>query len=271
MSDETADIVCEMFGAVRRISLNRPHARNAQSRALLDQLDKAFTDGIDDPETRVIVLAGKGAHFSAGHDLKEAQQNRSYQTAEDRFDQEDAKYLGYCMRIRECPKPTIAQVQGACMTAGFVVANMCDLIVASDDAFFADPACQTIGCAGPEVMVAPYVMGFRKAKELLFTGERMSAREALEVGMVNRVVPAGELEAATLALAQKVAKAAPFALKLTKRSLNRMMDLAGYRTGIYGHFDTHQITHHTAEFAATVKAGLARAIEAGKSSAKAAE
>lgn len=268
MSEQSREVVIEQFGAVRRISLNRPEARNAQTRSLLDKLDEAFADAVADAATRVIILAGKGVHFSAGHDLKEAQQNRSHQTAEMRFDQEDAKYLGYCMNIYDCPKPTIAQVQGACITSGFMIANMCDLIVASEDAFFADPVCQSIGCAGPEVMIAPYVMGFRKAKEFLFTGGRMSALEAQNAGMVNRVVPLDRLEEETLELAQRVAKAAPFALKLTKRSLNRMHELAGLRAGIYGHFDTHQITHHTTEFLATVEGGLAKAIAGGKTAAE---
>ncbi len=269
MANSGREIVVEQFGAVRRLSLNRPEMRNAQSRALLDMLDQAFTEAGEDDATRVVVLAGKGKHFSAGHDLKEAQANRSFQTAEDRFDQEDAKYLGYCMRIYDFPKPTIAQVQGACITSGFMMANMCDLVVASEDAFFADPACVSIACAGPEVMIAPYVLGFRKAKEFLFTGGRMTAQEALDAGMVNRVVPLERLEEETLELAQKVAKAAPFAVKLTKRSLNRMADLAGLRAGINAHFDTHQITHHTREFAATVEAGLAKAIESGKALSKA--
>lgn len=258
------EIACESIGPVYRISLNRPQVRNAQNRALLDQLEQAINFAANDDRTRVVILAAKGDHFSAGHDLKEAQRDRSHQTAQMRFDQEEDKYFGICMRLRDCPKPTVAQVQGACIAGGFMLVNMCDLIVASEDAFFSDPVVHTVALAGAEVLVHPYVMGFRKAKEFLFTGRRMSAREALEIGMINRLVEREALEDATLQLAEHIAKAPPFAMKLTKRSLNRMMDMLGYRSGLEAHFDSHQVTHHSTEFAEIIDGGLAASIQKGK-------
>jgi enoyl-CoA hydratase len=251
-------------GAVGTILHNRPEQRNAESSVLLDEMDQALGAFVSDPEIRVIVFGGAGDHFSAGHDLKEAAARRSEFTVEQRWAYEEQRYLDYSLRIWDCPKPTIASVQGACIAGGFMVANMCDLIVAADDAYFADPVAKTLAACAIEVLVHPYVMGLRAAKELLFTGRRMTAEEAHRVGMVNRVVPRAELEAATMALAQDVAQAPPFALKLVKRSLNRAADLMGFRQAVNAHFDTHQLAHVTEEFKATRAAGLTAGIARGK-------
>ena len=145
-----------------------------------------------------------------------------------------------------------------------MVANMCDLIVASDDAFFADPVGRTMSAAAVEVLIHPWVMGLRRAKEFLYTGERMPATEAHAIGMVNRVVPRSQLDADTQALAAKVAEAPPFAMKLMKRSLNRTFDAQGFRTALAAHFDTHQLSHMSDEFASLRAGGLSGAIGRGK-------
>ena len=256
-------LLIEQHGAVRRIALNRPEARNAQSQQLLEQLDAAFTDAQADPATRVVVLAATGAHFSAGHDLKQAQAERAEFTVEERWAYEQKVYYGYCLRIWDFPKPTIAQVQGACVAAGFMLANMCDLIVAAEDAFFSDPVTHTMGAAATEVLIHPWVLGLRQAKELLFTGERLGAAEAKALGMVNRVVPRERLEDDTLSLAQRIAKAPPFALQVLKKSLNRSMDVRGLREALSAHFDLHQLSHVTEEYRQTKEAGLATAIARG--------
>jgi enoyl-CoA hydratase len=255
------DIDYEDSGAIVRISHNRPHLRNAESRRLLEELDHAVGRAGDDPAVRVVILAGKGDHFSAGHDLKEAQESRANFTVEERWAYEEVHYFDYCLRIWDLPKPTIAQVQGACIAGGFMVANMCDLIVASDDAFFADPVAQTLGTAAVEVLIHPWVLGLRKAKEMLFTGQRLSAQEALRIGMVNRVVPRADLDKATLDLASRIAEAPPFGLKLLKRSLNRSVDMQGMRSALQAHFDTHQLSHVTEEFKAARDRGLSKAIQ----------
>src|SRR5690606_9788453 len=220
-------IAVEHFDSVCRISLARETARNAQSQQLLDELDHALQAAAVAEDVRVVVLAGRGAHFSAGHDLKEAQAKRADFTVEERWAYESKRYFDYCLRIWDCPKPTIAQVQGACVSGGFMIANMCDLVVCSEDAFFSDPVAHTLAAAATEVLIHPWVMGLRRAKEMLFTGERMTAQEAHALGMVNRVLPSAELEAATLALAQRIAQAPPFGLRLLKKSLNRSLDAQG--------------------------------------------
>jgi enoyl-CoA hydratase len=253
-------ILAEQSGPVRRLWLNRPEARNAQSRQLLDLLDQEFARAGEDPDTRVVVLAARGEHFSAGHDLKQAQAERSAFTVEERWDYEARRYYDYCLRIWDFPKPVVAQVQGACVAAGFMLANMCDLLVASEDAFFSDPVTHTMGGAATEVLIHPWVMGLRQAKEFLFTGERMSAADARQLGIVNRVVPRDRLEEEAMALAQRIAKGPPFALRLVKKSLNRSVDVRGLREALSSHFDLHQLSHVSDEYRSANASGLASGI-----------
>jgi enoyl-CoA hydratase len=257
-------LLIEQDGAVRRIYLNRPELRNAQSQQMLDELDAAFEDARSDTQTRVVILAAKGPHFSAGHDLKQAQAERADFTVEERWAYEEQRYFGYCMRVWDFPKPTIAQVQGACIAAGLMVANVCDLIVASEDAFFSDPVTHSMGAASLELLIHPWVLGLRQAKELLFTGDRITAQQAKEYGMVNRVTATHRLDADTMALAQRIAKAPPFAMQLVKKSLNRSVEVQGMRSALSAHFDVHQLSHVTEEYAQTRNAGLATAIKAAK-------
>lgn len=251
----------ENHGAVRRILLAREAQRNAQSQQMLDELDAAFAEAAKDDSVHVVVLGGKGAHFSAGHDLKQAQAERSNFTVEERWAYEELRYFAYSMRIWDFPKPTIAQVQGACVAGGFMIANMCDLVVASESAYFSDPVGHTLGAAATEVLIHPWVMGLRKAKEMLYTGGKISAQEAMHIGMVNRVVGDAELSEQTLALAQQIAKAPAFGLRLTKRSLNRTLDVQGLRTALSAHFETHQLSHLSEGFLQARDRGLASAIQ----------
>jgi enoyl-CoA hydratase len=257
-------IEIEQAGAVRRIWLARPAARNAQNQQMLDELDAAMRSAADDEATRVVVIGGRGEHFCAGHDLRQAQASRADFTVEQRWDYEQVRYFDYCLRIWDFPKPTLAQVQGACIAGGFMLANMCDLVVAADDAFFSDPVTHTMGAVATEVLIHPWVMGLRKAKELLYTGERLTASQAHAIGLVNRVLPRAELDDATLQWAQRIAQAPPFAMRLLKRSLNRSLDVQGMRQALSAHFDLHQLSHVTQEYQATRSAGLASAIESTK-------
>ncbi len=238
-------IIYERMDRIARIWHNRPAQRNAEDTQLLDEMDHALAQAVNDPEIHVIILAGKGSHFSAGHDVKEGIERDAGQTVEGRYAYEERRYYDYCLRIWDAPKPTIAQVQGGCIAGGFLVANMCDLIVASDDAFFSDPVVSRFGAAATEVLVHPWVLGLRKAKYMLYTGLPIGAAEALAIGLVSEVVPRPDLESATLALAERIAKAPPMALKLTKRSLNRTADIQGFRNAVNAHFDTHQLSHTT--------------------------
>jgi enoyl-CoA hydratase len=160
-----------------------------------------------------------------------------------------------CRRWREIPKPVIAMVQGACIAGGLMLAWCADLVVAADDAFFADPVVR-MGIPGVEYFAHPWVMGPRFAKEFLFTGQRVAAARALEWGMVNRVVPRAELEAETFALAERIAAMPPFGLALAKKAVNQAEDLMGLRSGMDSVFGLHHFAHaHNAEVSADPLAG----------------
>jgi enoyl-CoA hydratase len=254
------DIIFEKIGPVARIWHNRPAARNAENTQLLEELNAALAAAEADHEVRVIVLAGKGGHFSAGHDLKEGRELRVGLGVEERWTYEERHYFDYCLNILNCHKPTIAQVDGACIAGGFMVANMCDLMIASEDAYFADPVVHTMAIAAVEVLIHPWVLGARKAKEMLFTGERLTAADALAAGMVNRVVAASELDAAVMEMARRVAQAPAFAMKVLKKSLNRTYDIMGREAALRAHFDTHQLTHFTDEARALKASGATHSI-----------
>jgi enoyl-CoA hydratase len=147
-------------------------------------------------------------------------------------------------------------VQGACIAGGLMLAFVCDLIVASDDAFFADPVVR-MGIPGVEYFAHPWVLGPRAAKEVLFTGDRFTARRAYEWGMVNRVVARDALEIETLSLASRIAAMPQFGLALTKRAVNQCEDAMGMRTGMESVFGLHHFAHaHNAETGADSLAGL---------------
>ncbi|OXM64607.1 MULTISPECIES: enoyl-CoA hydratase [Amycolatopsis] len=252
----------ERRGAVALVTMNRPEYRNAQNSAVTYALDDAFTRAVNDAEVKVIVLAGEGKHFSAGHDIgtpgRDVDQSferravmwwdhTTREGGDQRFARESEVYLGMCRRWREIPKPMIASVQGACIAGGLMLAWICDLIVASDDAFFADPVVR-MGIPGVEYFAHPWVLGPRAAKEVLFTGERFSVQQAREWGMVNRVVPRTELAQRTLELADKIAEMPQFGLALAKKAVNQAEDLMGLRSGMDSVFGLHHFAHaHNAE------------------------
>jgi enoyl-CoA hydratase len=161
-----------------------------------------------------------------------------------------------CRRWREIPKPTIAMVQGACIAGGLMLAWVCDLIVASDDAFFADPVVR-MGIPGVEYFAHPWVLGPRAAKELLFTGDRFGAERAREIGMVNRVVARDDLADEVTAMAERIAAMPQFGLALTKKAVNQAEDQMGMRTGMDSVFGLHHFAHaHNAEVSQDPLSGL---------------
>jgi enoyl-CoA hydratase len=252
----------EVSGPVATVTMNRPEYRNAQNSAMTYALDAAFTRAVDDDEIKVVVLAGAGKHFSAGHDIGTPGRDvdRSFERkavmwwdhvgkegGASRYARESEVYVGMCRRWREIPKPTIAMVQGACIAGGLMLAWSCDLVIASDDAFFADPVVR-MGIPGVEYFAHPWQMGARYAKEFLFLGERVGADRAKELGMVNRVVPRESLEAEVMSVAEKIAAMPALGLALTKKAVNQCEDQMGLRDGIDSVFGLHHFAHaHNAE------------------------
>lgn len=235
----------EVSDRIATISLNRPEAANAQSPELLDELDDAWTRAADDADVRVIVLRAEGNHFSAGHDLKGRWPEPAEITLELIYGAESRRYLEYTLRWRNVPKPSIAAVQGRCISGGLMLCWPCDLILAAEDALFSD-AVVLMGIGGVEYHGHTWELGARRAKEILFTGRAVTAVEAEHAGMVNRVVPRDRLDAETRALAERIARMPPFGLRQAKRAVNQTLDVQGFHTAIQAVFDIHQTGHGNA-------------------------
>ncbi|MDZ4828373.1 MAG: enoyl-CoA hydratase [Actinomycetota bacterium] len=239
----------EVDGPVATVTLNRPEAANAQNAELIDALDAAFDTAEADDEIRVVVLAAEGKHFSAGHDLKELLAGEEYwaamrDTPEGKLQHEQVMYFDKLVRIRDFRKPTVAAVQGACSAAGLMLATMCDLIVAADDAQFSNPVLRMSG-VGVELLIEPWELGPRKAKEFLLCAETFTATEAERYGLVNRVVPRADLASEARAMADKVALVPPLTAQAVKDSINHMVDLMGQRESWRYHFMLHQFVSNT--------------------------
>src|SRR3984957_20133133 len=248
MTDDS--VLYSVEGHVATITMNRPDVANAQSSALIDGIDHFPGLAEDDAEVRVVILAGAGKHFSAGHDLKTLVGGEPdpwteiRETPEGKFRHEQVMYYERCKRIYSFRKPTIAQVQGSAVAAGLMLACMCDLIVAADDAVFSNPVLRMTG-AGVELLVEPWELGIRKAKEFLWTGEKIDAPEAWRLGLVNRVVPTDELAERTRELAERVALIPPTTAQVTKDTINNAATLMGKEESWKYHFMAHHWMHNT--------------------------
>lgn len=241
---------------IARIVLNRPDTANAQNTRFLYELNTAFDRAAHDEAIRVIILAAAGKHFSSGHDLGEKNWHANmhdYQTvgtmcgftcagAEAQMAREEEIYIGFSERWRNIPKPTIAAVQGRCIAGGLMLVWPCDLIIATEDASFSDPTV-SFGVGGVEYFTHLWEVGARKAKEMLFTSDAVSAQDALRLGMVNQVVPREELEQAALIMARKIASKSRFALKMAKLAINGAQDAAGRDVAMQNAFHLHQLAH----------------------------
>jgi enoyl-CoA hydratase len=245
-------VLYAVVGHVATITMNRPDVANAQNTALIDGIDH-FLDVADaDDEVRVVILAASGKHFSAGHDLKALVGDDPSadpwtavrETPEGKFRHEQVMYFERCKRIYAFRKPTIAQVQGSAIAAGLMLACMCDLIVAAEDAVFSNPVLRMTG-AGVELLVEPWELGIRKAKEFLWTGEKIDAQEAWRLGLVNRVVPTAELAERTRELAERVALVPPTTAQVTKDTINNTATLMGKEESWKYHFMAHHWMHNT--------------------------
>jgi enoyl-CoA hydratase len=254
-ASDPALVLYEQQDHVALITLNRPEVRNAQNAALLYALDTEFQKAALDDSVSVVVLRGNGKAFSAGHDIGPTRDaDVSYPrrtmwsdhvgkpTVESRLHWESEIYMEFSWKWRDLPKPTIAMVHGACIGGGLMLAWVCDLIVASEDAYFSDPVVLA-GSPGVEFFCHPWQMGVRQAKEFLFLGERMSAQRAYEVGMVNRVIANDQLESETMEIARRIAAKPRFALTLTKKVVNASEEAMGVRFGVNHAFGYHLLSH----------------------------
>ena len=249
-------VLYEVVDSVAWLTMNRPRFNNAQNGQMTYALDEAFQRAVADDAVRCIVLAGQGKHFSAGHDIgtpgrdvhKEFDNRHliaghtNKPAAELLYTREQEQYLGMCRRWRDCPKPTVAMVQGACIAGGLMLAWVCDLIVASEDAFFQDPVVR-MGIPGVEYFAHAYELPPRVAKEFLLLGERMSAERAYGFGMVNRIVPRESLREEVAAIAAKLAAQPRLGAWLTKQAVNHVEELRGKRTAMDAVYHMHHFAH----------------------------
>ena len=260
--EEVNVVTYEVIDQVALVRLNRPRYSNAQNSKVTYALDAAFETATNDSAVKAIILGGHGKHFSAGHDIgtpgRDIDQSFERKAVlwwdhvgaegvDSRFARESEVYLGMCRRWREIPKPMIAAVQGACIAGGLMLAWSCDFIVAAENAFFQDPVVQ-MGIPGVEYFAHPWVTNPRAAREMLFTGNRMSAERAYQLGMVNHVVPTDKLDEFSFTLARRIAEMPRLGLALAKKAVNQAEDLQGLRAGMDSVFGLHHAAHaHNAE------------------------
>jgi 2-(1,2-epoxy-1,2-dihydrophenyl)acetyl-CoA isomerase len=239
-------LLVERNGAIATITLNRPEARNALDMTMRQELATALDEIEGDLAARVLILTGAGGHFCAGGDVKSMRARRST-AAEGRTRVELLNRM--VLRLVDFPRPTIAMVDGVAVGAGTNLALCCDVVIASDRARFGE-LFNKIGLVpdGGGTWLLPRLVGMARAKELIYTGDIFDAAEAARLGLVNRVVPASELERETRGLAEKIAAGPPAAQRLAKHMLNRAattdlataLDLEAYSQGLSITSDDHQ-------------------------------
>ena len=233
-------IEVERRGRIEIVRLNRPRHRNAQSRLLLEEMTTAFARADLDNEVRVIVLAGAGDHFSAGHDLgtdEEVADRDGKPFGEGvlgRVNRSWHLYIENSLRWRDVRKPTIAQVQGYCIFGGFLIASCMDIIIAADDAMFLPSHLQ--------LHTAPWDLGIRNAKRILFENRFIHAPEALRLGLVSELAPKDQLESVVMAQAERWAENDLLTLRMLKQSINLAQDAMGYRTALHAAHSNYMVT-----------------------------
>ncbi|HEX4431189.1 MAG TPA: enoyl-CoA hydratase [Frankiaceae bacterium] len=265
MSESTPDYEFVTYesleeGRIVRIMLNRPDQRNAQSRGLLVELNDAFLRAEADDEVRVVILGGTGSMFSSGHDLgsKKSLEERmpgpnQHPTmkinggtrlgAENLMLQEWHYFFENTRRWRNLRKITIGMAHGDVYAAGLMLLWACDLIVAADTANFADVVGTRLGMCGVEYFGHPWEFGPRKAKELLLTGDSVSAQEAYDLGMVSKIFPDDALNDRTVEFAKRVAAVPTMASLLIKESVNQTVDNMGFYNSLNACFTLHELNH----------------------------
>ncbi len=247
-------------GTIAVITLDRPEVRNAQNRGMLVELDEAFGACEADDLVRVVVLRGAGKAFSSGHDMGSAaaqaerepgpDQHSSYCShgatragAEQRYLQEWHYFFQNAKRWRDLRKITIAAVHGPVYTGGLILAWCCDLIVAAEGTVFADVVGTRMGMCGAEYFAHPWEFGPRRAKELMLTGDAISAEEAFQLGMVNKIYPLDEMETRTLEFARRISRTPSMAALMIKEAVNQTSDIMGFSNALNACFSLHQLNH----------------------------
>src|SRR5499426_748161 len=222
-------------GKVGIVTLNRADKLNAISPALKKALVERFREADGDAATSVVVLRAEGRSFCAGYDISPNPDRAARRHDALAWHASLTDDVALEMTPWDMVKPVIASVQGHCLGGGCELAMLCDLTIAADDAVFGEPEIR-FSNVGP-ALVMPFVIGLKRAREILFFGDPIDAKTALSYGMVNRVVPRAELAAATLKYARRMALISPEALAATKLSITRGAESAGFRSAIHAGLD----------------------------------
>lgn len=240
-------------GGIAVVTLDRPESRNAQNKRMTYEMNACFDDAARRSDVKVIVLQADGPHFSSGHDMRDTESMRDFDLVtpnggfgrdgqEGQMAWEDEVYFQMCWRWRNLPKPLLAAAQGKTIAGGLMLLWVADVIIAADDALFSDPVVG-MGVNGVEYFAHPWEFGARMAKELLFTGDWVTAAQAEKLGMVNHVVAAAELRDYVMAMARRIAKKPSFALKLAKESVNQTLEAQGQWTALRSAFSIQHLAH----------------------------
>lgn len=255
-------IITELRGGIAWVTINRPDKLNALSAAVVTELREKVTELEANDEVRVIVLRGAGKAFSVGYDIAEGIA-KGVSSAED-WHNALTRNVDLSMAVWACTKPTIAAVDGWCLAGACELAMACDMIVATDRSQFGEPEIR-FG-SGPVTLLMPFLIGQKKANELLLTGDVVSAAAAEAMGLINHVVPAAELEKTVDKLAKKIAMTPAVTLRLTKLALTRAYEAMGLRQAVTANLDVVSILNSAyspekAEFGERVKShGLREAL-----------
>ena len=234
-------VLYEIDDKVGIITLNRPDKLNAISAELQHALLDAFHKADAEPATSVVLLRAHGRSFCAGYDIgakapgADAPGSDDWRSSPDKAHAHLHPQLEFEMTPWLMKKPVIAAVQGHVLGGGCELVMLCDLTIAADNATFGEPEVR-FSSVGPAI-VMPMIIGYKKARELLYFGDQIDAQTALSLGMINRVVPLAELPEASLRYAKRLSLISPEALYATKRAVNRGADAAGFRTALYAGLD----------------------------------
>ena len=246
---------------LRRITLNRPDKRNPLSNELRSELFNALEAADQDESVRVMILRGAGPCFSAGYDLKSnVAKEQPFYTAGGLGNWPRHVVEGF-FKIWDLAKPVIAQVHGYCLAGGTELATACDLVYVAEDAKIGYPVVRAI--SPPDNQFYPWIVGLRRAMELMLTGDHMSGVEAAQSGFANRAFPPDELEPRVLDIAERVAKTPTDLQQINKRAVHRQMDAMGVRAGIRAGTEMQQLatfTQSTQAHLAEMRKGLTQAL-----------
>jgi enoyl-CoA hydratase/carnithine racemase len=229
-------VLYDVYEKVSIITLNRPDKLNAISHELQQALTETFERADADPGTCVVLLRAEGRSFCAGYDIgAKGPDADDWRNDPARAHAHLEPQLEFEMMPWLMTKPVIASVQGHVLGGGCELVMLCDLTIAADNATFGEPEVR-FSAVGPAI-VMPMIIGYKKARELLYFGDQIDAQTALDLGMINRIVPLAELRTTSISYAKRLSLISPEALYATKRAVNRVADAAGFRTALYTGLD----------------------------------